>query len=98
MHTPRGTYELKYIFPSHVTTNDGGSCSATAIHALIKKLIDGLFNPDVTTSFDLEGNSAIPGCTDELACNFEIEATENDGSCLYYDCAGVSDGDSWDSD
>ena len=40
MHTPRGTYELKYFFPSHVTTNDGGSCSSTAIHALIKKLID----------------------------------------------------------
>ena len=40
IHTPRGTYELKYFFPSHVTTNDGGSCSSTAIHALIKKLID----------------------------------------------------------
>ena len=40
MHTPRGTYELKYFFPSHVTTKDGGSCSSTAIHALIKKLID----------------------------------------------------------
>ena len=40
MHTPRGIYELKYFFPSHVTTNDGGSCSSTAIHALIKKLID----------------------------------------------------------
>ena len=40
MHTPRGTYELKYFFPSHVTTNDGGSCSSTAIHALIKKLIN----------------------------------------------------------
>ena len=31
---------LNTFFPSHVTTNDGGSRSSTAIHALIKKLID----------------------------------------------------------
>jgi len=39
MHTPRGIYELKYFFSSHVSTADGGECSATAIRALIKKLI-----------------------------------------------------------
>ena len=39
MHTPRGIYELKYFFSSHVSTSDGGECSATAIRALIKKLI-----------------------------------------------------------
>lgn len=39
MHTPRGIYELKYFFSSHVTTNSGGECSATAIRAFIKKLI-----------------------------------------------------------
>lgn len=39
MHTPRGTYELKYFFSSHVSTESGGECSATAIRALIKKLI-----------------------------------------------------------
>lgn len=41
MHTPRGIYELKYFFSSHVATNSGGECSATAIRALIKKLIAG---------------------------------------------------------
>ena len=40
MHTPRGTYELKYFFGSHVTTEHGGIRSSTAIRALIKKLID----------------------------------------------------------
>jgi RNA polymerase sigma-54 factor len=39
MHTPRGVLELKYFFSSHVSTVDGGECSATAIRAIIKKLI-----------------------------------------------------------
>ena len=39
MHTPRGTLEFKYFFSSHVSTDAGGECSATAIRALIKKLI-----------------------------------------------------------
>jgi RNA polymerase sigma-54 factor len=39
MHTPRGTFEFKYFFSSHVGTDSGGECSATAIRALIKKLV-----------------------------------------------------------
>lgn len=39
MHTPRGIFELKYFFSSHVNTNDGGAASSTAIRALIKKLV-----------------------------------------------------------
>lgn len=39
MHTPRGIFELKYFFGSHVTTDAGGACSATAIRALIKQLV-----------------------------------------------------------
>jgi RNA polymerase sigma-54 factor len=39
IHTPRGVFELKYFFSSHVATTDGGECSSTAIHAIIKKLI-----------------------------------------------------------
>ena len=39
MHTPRGIFELKYFFSSHVSTAAGGECSSTAIRALIKKLI-----------------------------------------------------------
>jgi RNA polymerase sigma-54 factor len=39
MHTPRGLYELKYFFSSHVGTRDGGECSSTAIRAMIRKLI-----------------------------------------------------------
>ena len=39
MHTPRGVFELKYFFSSHVATTSGGECSSTAIRALIKKLV-----------------------------------------------------------
>ncbi len=39
MHTPRGTIEFKYFFSSHVSTASGGEASATAIRALIRKLI-----------------------------------------------------------
>lgn len=40
MLTPRGIFELKYFFSSHVSTVDGGTCSATAIRSLIKKLVE----------------------------------------------------------
>ncbi len=40
LHTPRGTFEFKQFFSSGVATEDGGSASATAIQALIRKLVD----------------------------------------------------------
>jgi len=39
MLTPRGIFELKYFFGSHVATEAGGACSATAIRALIRQLV-----------------------------------------------------------
>jgi RNA polymerase sigma-54 factor len=39
MHTPKGIFELKYFFSSHVSTESGGECSSTAIRAFIKKLV-----------------------------------------------------------
>ena len=44
MATPRGIFELKYFFGSHVATEAGGACSATAIRALIKQML-GNENP-----------------------------------------------------
>ncbi len=40
MLTPRGIYELKYFFCSGIATESGGTCSSTAIRALIKQLIN----------------------------------------------------------
>ncbi len=39
IHTPRGIFELKYFFSSHVKTSGGGEASSTAIQAHIKKLV-----------------------------------------------------------
>ena len=39
MHTPRGIFELKYFFSSHVATSSGGECSSVAIRALMKKFV-----------------------------------------------------------
>ena len=39
MHTPRGLFELKYFFSSHVRTVSGAEASSTAIRAVLRKLI-----------------------------------------------------------
>jgi RNA polymerase sigma-54 factor len=41
IHTPNGVYEFKYFFSSHVSTNAGGECSATAIKAYLREIIEG---------------------------------------------------------
>ncbi|HRP22390.1 MAG TPA: RNA polymerase factor sigma-54 [Thauera sp.] len=40
MASPRGVFELKYFFGSHVATDTGGAASSTAIRALIRQLVD----------------------------------------------------------
>ena len=40
MASPRGVFELKYFFGSHVSTDTGGAASSTAIRALIRQLVD----------------------------------------------------------
>ncbi len=40
MATPRGVFELKYFFGSHVATDTGGAASSTAIRALIRQMIE----------------------------------------------------------
>jgi RNA polymerase sigma-54 factor len=39
MHTPRGVFELRFFFSSHVESSDGSETSSTAIRAKIRKLI-----------------------------------------------------------
>ena len=40
MLTPRGVFELKFFFSSHVGTSDGGTCSSTVIRNMIKHLVE----------------------------------------------------------
>jgi RNA polymerase sigma-54 factor len=39
MHTPRGVFEFKYFFSSHLSTVDGKDQSSTSVRAKIRKLI-----------------------------------------------------------
>jgi len=44
MHTPRGVFEFKYFFSSHLSTVDGAEQSSTSVRAKIRKMI-GAENP-----------------------------------------------------
>ena len=52
MHTPRGIFELKYFFSSHVGTASGGEVSSTAIRALIRKLTDDEASSQAAVRFE----------------------------------------------
>ncbi len=57
MHTPRGVFEFRYFFSSHVEAADGTEMSSIAIRAKIKKLISQE-NPDESVSdSQARGNS-----------------------------------------
>jgi len=53
----------------------GGQCSA-----------EMLSGPAASFQFSLTELDGIPGCTDETACNFDPEASFNDGSCCFESC------------
>jgi len=42
IHTPRGIFEFKYFFSSHVSTANGGECPATPIRAMIQRFIGAM--------------------------------------------------------
>ena len=41
MHTPRGVFEFKYFFSSHLSSDSGEDQSSTSVRAKIRKLISG---------------------------------------------------------
>ena len=61
MATPRGVFEFKYFFGSHVGTEDGGAASATAIKARIRQLLSQenpkkpLSDQQICNQFSAEG-------------------------------------------
>ena len=55
------------------------------------KLVDRI-NGEMLDGSWSDGSVSISsyGCSDETACNYDSDATEDDGSCeYYYDCAGA---------
>jgi len=88
-------YNPESFYLAHVTGTEEGVCIGTHTFA-----IPGVYFYDCT-SYGHAGSGMIanitvmavlPGCTDYLACNYDITATEDDNSCEYaelgYDCNG----------
>jgi plastocyanin len=88
-------YNPEDFYLAHVTGTEEGVCIGT--HAFT---IPGVYFYDCT-SYGHAGSgmvanvtvmAVLPGCTDYMACNFDITATEDDDSCEYaewgYDCEG----------
>jgi hypothetical protein len=86
------------VFIMQVTT--AGAISGQ-INVQVFPLGVGADQNQLTTEFDGTGTfpftciggvcPAASGCTDETACNFNAEATEDDGSCEFTSCAGCMD-------
>ena len=83
----------------------GGSCAADADSDGICDDVDdcvgtydaiGVCNGDCPEDLDEDGicdNAEVLGCTDSSACNYDDDATEEDGSCTTNDAVGVCGGD-----
>jgi len=67
--------------------------SGNIYDAIPSQAVDPWSNNNFSMNDLLEG--FIPGCTDNMACNYNAEATQDDDSCAYeYDCTGECGGDS----
>lgn len=56
----------------------------------------GVCGGDCAADVDMDGvcdTDEIPGCTDMMACNYNMNATDDDGSCLQLDECGICGGD-----
>jgi RNA polymerase sigma-54 factor len=53
MATPRGTFQFKHFFSRQLTTHTGGTCSATAVRALMQEMLDAERGDDPLSDVDL---------------------------------------------
>ena len=89
------------VIQSNITYGYEGSLPDIGAYELNSELwLPGIDFEPVTYPWDWPLTDVL-GCTDSLACNYDADATEDDGSCIYaedyYDCAGFclndTDGD-----
>ena len=50
-----------------------------------------MYNTTISLDGLCETPDEVPGCTNASACNYDPNATANDGSCEYDSCAGCTD-------
>ena len=75
-----------YFLPSVVTSYTG----VTGVNEGYDAILVSNDESGSLTLFSLESNLDIPGCTDSCACNYNRNATMNDGSCDFSSCAGCT--------
>jgi len=82
-------YRTNINYPSGLGSSCNGSsgCSGNEGSVNIGVNLDGVSSPSGEMSYSVYvGGSILPtGCTDEYACNYDIDAGSDDDSC-YYDC------------
>jgi len=73
---------------------DGNADSACLSNVIFSDAMGNAIDIEVVDCLSIIQLPSIPGCMNEIACNYNVDATEDDGSCLYVeDCAGQCGGD-----
>ena len=86
----RNEYDLGYITEDGEVVALGADCNNNGDGSWTCEGDGPGFGAYIVYSFDPAEN--ISGCTDSDACNYNSDATLNDGSCLYNDCNGECGG------
>jgi len=63
-----------------------GNTSVTGVHEGYESILVSNDETGSLTLFSLDSNFKLPGCTDSCACNYNENATVNDGSCEFTSC------------
>ena len=90
-----------YIYTNYCSPAPDCYCSQNYYHGYAKfssawnyidQYLDPINSGAVTLDGTRYGEQVIYGCTNESACNYDLDATDDDGSCVYseenYDCNG----------
>ena len=91
---PEGDYTIEM----HDGYGDGWSYNATGGVDALTITGNIIYHIDFTSGFYTTGEITLscdpdlPGCTDDIACNYNSNAGSDDGSCLYFDACGICDG------
>ena len=84
-----GTYTATAVFSEPIS--GVGDWTVTIMNSW-NASVGASYDTDITFIGLCEGLPSTPGCMDPGACNYDVDATVDDGSCEYVSCAGCTDG------
>jgi uncharacterized protein (TIGR02145 family) len=83
------------------TTVNADPSLCTYVDGVCESCVEGIVWDNDSDNDGVCDENEIPGCTEPIACNYNPEALEDDGSCDYTCCPGpgcCNDGTIWDED